>query len=133
MFFNGVFLFVPPPPTPCRYGVSLVGIKQDMPGSTIQLNPGPQHIMKDSDVCFYMSITKEENSACIFTSPGASHDDKSGEASAAASKGVLERGGTPRLSRVARMLAAGGQSVCVMCCCVLRNEMGRSVAFVYLA
>ena len=79
-----------------------------MPGSTIQLNPGPQHIMKDSDVCFYMSITKEENSACIFTSPGAAgHDDKSGEASAAASKGVLERGGTPRLSRVARMLAAG--------------------------
>lgn len=30
---------------------------------TILLNPGPRHIMKKSDTCYYMSITKEENSA----------------------------------------------------------------------
>lgn len=32
---------------------------------TILLNPGPRHIMKSSDTCFYMSITKEENSAFV--------------------------------------------------------------------
>lgn len=30
---------------------------------TILLNPGPRHIMKKSDTCYYLSITKEENSA----------------------------------------------------------------------
>lgn len=30
---------------------------------TILLNPGPRHIMKKSDTCYYMSITKEENSS----------------------------------------------------------------------
>jgi hypothetical protein len=29
------------------------------------LNPGPRHIMKKTDTCFYLSITKEENSAFI--------------------------------------------------------------------
>jgi hypothetical protein len=29
---------------------------------TILLNPGPRHIMRKSDICFYFSITKEENS-----------------------------------------------------------------------
>ena len=32
---------------------------------TILLNPGPRHIMKASDTCYYMSITKEENSAFV--------------------------------------------------------------------
>lgn len=32
---------------------------------TILLNPGPRHIMKSSDTCYYMSITKEENSAFV--------------------------------------------------------------------
>ncbi|XP_042239390.1 potassium channel subfamily T member 1-like [Homarus americanus] len=32
---------------------------------TILLNPGPRHIMKKTDMCFYMSITKEENSAFV--------------------------------------------------------------------
>ena len=32
---------------------------------TILLNPGPRHIMKKCDTCFYMSITKEENSAFV--------------------------------------------------------------------
>ncbi|CAD5111556.1 DgyrCDS858 [Dimorphilus gyrociliatus] len=45
-----------------KYGVALVGIKQqDISGSTIQLNPGPRHLMKKTDLLFYMSITKEEN------------------------------------------------------------------------
>ncbi|KAK3602530.1 hypothetical protein CHS0354_003782 [Potamilus streckersoni] len=52
-----------------KYGVSLVGIQISQHGSTIQLNPGPRHIMKDSDVCFYMNITKEENSAFILAHP----------------------------------------------------------------
>ena len=52
-----------------RYGVSLVGVQQAVPGSTIQLNPGPRHIMKGSDICFYMNITKEENSAFILAHP----------------------------------------------------------------
>ena len=46
-----------------------MGIQQDLPGSTIQLNPGPRHIMKRSDLCFYMNITKEENSAFILAHP----------------------------------------------------------------
>ncbi|CAH1394501.1 unnamed protein product [Nezara viridula] len=32
---------------------------------TILLNPGPRHIMKRTDTCYYMSITKEENSAFV--------------------------------------------------------------------
>lgn len=32
---------------------------------TILLNPGPRHIMKKDDTCYYMSITKEENSAFV--------------------------------------------------------------------
>lgn len=30
--------------------------------SEIMLNPGPGHIMKSDDICYYMSIAKEENS-----------------------------------------------------------------------
>ncbi|KAK2164758.1 hypothetical protein LSH36_59g06011 [Paralvinella palmiformis] len=48
-----------------KYGVTLVGIRQDIRGATIQLNPGPRHHMKASDTCFYLSITKEENSAFV--------------------------------------------------------------------
>jgi hypothetical protein len=32
---------------------------------TILLNPGPRHIMKKDDTCYYLSITKEENSAFV--------------------------------------------------------------------
>lgn len=32
---------------------------------TILLNPGPRHIMKKDDTCYYMSITKEENSSFV--------------------------------------------------------------------
>ncbi|XP_023309933.1 potassium channel subfamily T member 2 [Anoplophora glabripennis] len=50
-----------------KYGVALVGVRPaELPEfyeDTILLNPGPRHIMKKSDTCYYMSITKEENSA----------------------------------------------------------------------
>ncbi|KAK2174256.1 hypothetical protein NP493_815g00002 [Ridgeia piscesae] len=52
-----------------KYGVSLVGIGKNMDRSSIQLNPGPRHIMQATDICFYMNITKEENSAFIFAHP----------------------------------------------------------------
>lgn len=52
-----------------RYGVALVGVRPaELPEfyeDTILLNPGPRHIMKRTDTCYYMSITKEENSAFV--------------------------------------------------------------------
>ncbi|XP_072930391.1 potassium channel subfamily T member 2 isoform X6 [Epargyreus clarus] len=52
-----------------KYGVALVGVRPaELPEfyeETILLNPGPRHIMKGSDTCYYMSITKEENSAFV--------------------------------------------------------------------
>ncbi|XP_024081245.1 potassium channel subfamily T member 2 isoform X5 [Cimex lectularius] len=52
-----------------KYGVALVGVRPaELPEfyeDTILLNPGPRHIMKKSDTCYYMSITKEENSAFV--------------------------------------------------------------------
>lgn len=55
-------------PTLCsrrRYGVCLIGIRREE-NKSILLNPGPRHIMAASDTCFYINITKEENSAFIF-------------------------------------------------------------------
>ncbi|XP_052746867.1 potassium channel subfamily T member 1 isoform X14 [Bicyclus anynana] len=52
-----------------KYGVALIGVRPaELPEfyeETILLNPGPRHIMKSSDTCYYMSITKEENSAFV--------------------------------------------------------------------
>ena len=49
-----------------RYGVALIGVQTDMKGTwPIMLNPGPSYILKSSDICFYMNITKEENSAFL--------------------------------------------------------------------
>ncbi|CAN7975449.1 unnamed protein product, partial [Ixodes persulcatus] len=49
-----------------RYGVALVGVQTDVHGQwPVLLNPGPAYIMKSSDICFYMNITKEENSAFL--------------------------------------------------------------------
>uniref|UniRef100_A0A8C9TSC6 Potassium sodium-activated channel subfamily T member 1 n=1 Tax=Scleropages formosus TaxID=113540 RepID=A0A8C9TSC6_SCLFO len=48
-----------------KYGVCLIGARRD-DNKSILLNPGPRHIMAGSDTCFYMNITKEENSAFIF-------------------------------------------------------------------
>ncbi|XP_061427548.1 potassium channel subfamily T member 1 isoform X2 [Lethenteron reissneri] len=48
-----------------KYGVCLIGVRQEDKRSML-LNPGPRHIMATSDTCFYINITKEENSAFIF-------------------------------------------------------------------
>lgn len=49
--------------------MALVGVRPaELPEfyeDTILLNPGPRHIMKKTDTCYYMSITKEENSAFV--------------------------------------------------------------------
>ncbi|CAM4594697.1 unnamed protein product [Leuciscus chuanchicus] len=44
-----------------KYGICLIGVCPEDTKS-ILLNPGPQHIMKPLDVCFYISLTKEEES-----------------------------------------------------------------------
>ncbi|KAI1290456.1 Potassium channel subfamily T member 1 [Halotydeus destructor] len=49
-----------------KYGVALIGVQTDMKGTwPIMLNPGPSYILKPTDICFYMNITKEENSAFL--------------------------------------------------------------------
>ncbi|XP_070311299.1 potassium channel subfamily T member 1 isoform X4 [Odocoileus virginianus] len=48
-----------------KYGVCLMGLKRE-DNKSILLNPGPRHILAASDTCFYINITKEENSAFIF-------------------------------------------------------------------
>lgn len=50
---------------PTRYGVCLIGLKREE-NKSILLNPGPRHTLAASDTCFYINITKEENSAFIF-------------------------------------------------------------------
>ncbi|KAK7502655.1 hypothetical protein BaRGS_00006230 [Batillaria attramentaria] len=80
-----------------KYGVSLVGVKRDLPGSSIQLNPGPRHIMRKADICFYMNITKEENSAFILANPN--NEDR------ACDKPRIPQA-TESASRVASMIAS---------------------------
>uniref|UniRef100_A0A673YW65 Potassium sodium-activated channel subfamily T member 1 n=1 Tax=Salmo trutta TaxID=8032 RepID=A0A673YW65_SALTR len=48
-----------------KYGVCLIGVKRE-DNKSILLNPGPRHIMSAPDTCYYINITKEENSAFIF-------------------------------------------------------------------
>ncbi|XP_051734671.1 potassium channel subfamily T member 1 isoform X1 [Ctenopharyngodon idella] len=48
-----------------KYGVCMIGVKRE-DNKSILLNPGPRHIMSASDTCYYINITKEENSAFIF-------------------------------------------------------------------
>lgn len=43
----------------------LIGLKREE-NRNILLNPGPRHTLAASDTCFYINITKEENSAFIF-------------------------------------------------------------------
>lgn len=43
-----------------RYGIGLLAVQKDKIGSTIQLNPGSRHTIRGSDICYYMSITEEE-------------------------------------------------------------------------
>uniref|UniRef100_A0A8C6UCE9 Potassium channel, subfamily T, member 1 n=1 Tax=Neogobius melanostomus TaxID=47308 RepID=A0A8C6UCE9_9GOBI len=57
-----------------KYGVCLIGIKQE-DNKSILLNPGPRHIMAATDTCYYINITKEENSALSFN-----QEEKKGKA-----------------------------------------------------
>ncbi len=41
----------------------MVGIQSE--NDAILLNPGPHYKMKSTDICFYMSIAKEENSSLL--------------------------------------------------------------------
>lgn len=43
----------------------LIGLKREE-NTSILLNPGPRHTLAASDTCFYINITKEENSAFTF-------------------------------------------------------------------
>uniref|UniRef100_A0A8V5G4S0 Calcium-activated potassium channel BK alpha subunit domain-containing protein n=1 Tax=Melopsittacus undulatus TaxID=13146 RepID=A0A8V5G4S0_MELUD len=45
-----------------KFGVCLIGVRKE-DNKNILLNPGPQYIMSSTDTCFYINITKEENSA----------------------------------------------------------------------
>ncbi|KAG5832751.1 hypothetical protein ANANG_G00294470 [Anguilla anguilla] len=47
-----------------KYGVCLIGVRR-VDTANILLNPGPCHIMGGSDTCFYINISKEENSAFV--------------------------------------------------------------------
>uniref|UniRef100_A0AAY4C1K2 RCK N-terminal domain-containing protein n=1 Tax=Denticeps clupeoides TaxID=299321 RepID=A0AAY4C1K2_9TELE len=47
-----------------QYGVCLIGVRR-LDTANILLNPGPCHIMGASDTCFYINISKEENSAFV--------------------------------------------------------------------
>ncbi|XP_059840697.1 potassium channel subfamily T member 2 isoform X4 [Hypanus sabinus] len=47
-----------------QYGACLIAVKREE-NKNILLNPGPQYIMSSTDICFYINITKEENSAFI--------------------------------------------------------------------
>lgn len=55
--------------------MSLVGVRPaDLPEfyeDTILLNPGPRHVMKKSDICYYISVNKEENSSFVVSGNGA--------------------------------------------------------------
>ena len=44
----------------------LIGVKRE-DNKSILLNPGPRHIMAAADTCYYINITKEENSAFSLT------------------------------------------------------------------
>ncbi|XP_053320844.1 potassium channel subfamily T member 2-like [Spea bombifrons] len=48
-----------------KYGVCLIGVCREEKAN-ILLNPGPCHIMSPTDTCFYINISKEENSAFSF-------------------------------------------------------------------
>ncbi|CAC5413355.1 KCNT1 [Mytilus coruscus] len=87
-----------------RFGVSLVGVQQDLPDATIQLNPGPRHIMKKSDICFYMNITKEENTQTF-------HVTHSVEDITAKGDTVSLPDATKQVSKVASVVANVGPSM----------------------
>ena len=98
--------------------MALVGIKQNIPNASIQLNPGSRHIMKVTDICFYMSITKEENSAFILAHP---NEDKEGLFTRHGSIKALARAGSYRYSKVTSIVASVGM-IAKLCCAVVTCE-----------
>ncbi|GFO02053.1 potassium channel subfamily t member 1-like protein [Plakobranchus ocellatus] len=69
-----------------KYGVSLIGVLDNTsPEAHLQLNPGPDHILKASDYCFYMSLTREEN---IKVSPTAKQPDSKSTVSEIRNKNI---------------------------------------------
>ncbi|XP_045035662.1 potassium channel subfamily T member 2 isoform X3 [Daphnia magna] len=88
-----------------KYGVALVGVRPaELPEfyeETILLNPGPRHIMKKTDICFYMSITKEENSAFVATPTASSGTDTAAQMqqpSSGSTQSNMEAGVTSTMS-----------------------------------
>ena len=61
--------------------------------------------MKVTDICFYMSITKEENSAFILAHP---NEDKEGVFTRHGSIKALARAGSYRYSKVTSIVASVG-------------------------
>uniref|UniRef100_A0A8D8IU91 Potassium channel subfamily T member 2 n=3 Tax=Culex pipiens TaxID=7175 RepID=A0A8D8IU91_CULPI len=76
-----------------KYGVALVGVRPaELPEfyeETILLNPGPRHIMKKDDTCYYMSITKEENSAFVVNQNQTQSPDQPPKETTYAESGLL--------------------------------------------
>ena len=99
--------------------MALVGIKQNIPNASIQLNPGSRHIMKVTDICFYMSITKEENSAFILAHP---NEDKEGLFTRHGSIKALARAGSYRYSKVTSIVASVGM-IAELCCAVVTCQI----------
>jgi len=62
--------------------------------------------MKVTDICFYMSITKEENSAFILAHP---NEDKEGVFLRHGSLKALARAGSYRYSKVTSIVATVGK------------------------
>lgn len=82
---------------------------------TILLNPGPRHIMKKDDTCYYMSITKEENSAFVVNqnqTTDTTATGKDGGVGGAAGGGGVGGGGMGSSSHAAHA-ATGGYKLCV--------------------
>ncbi|XP_063714378.1 potassium channel subfamily T member 2-like isoform X8 [Symsagittifera roscoffensis] len=46
-----------------KYGITLIGVQPK--GEDAMLNPGPSHIMSESDICYYINTTKEEQSSLV--------------------------------------------------------------------
>lgn len=80
---------------PHRYGVALIGVQTDMKGTwPVLLNPGPSYILKASDICFYMNITKEENSAFL----PAPNQSSAGNGAGSLARDLHDREGNKRMS-----------------------------------
>ena len=107
--------------------MALVGIKQNIPNASIQLNPGSRHIMKLTDICFYMSVTKEENSAFILAHP---NEDKEGIFTRPGSIKALARAGSYRYSKVTSIIATVGKITTTTTTTTTTTDTTTFIAFV---